>query len=818
LQSSSQQEDTRDALGILKSSTNKLEGVANTILDYLASKASFSNKLEMAESLRTGLVTEIYQEDAGLESNIAHLIPLRPERRRKLQDHILSSLQYETMDERQTRIPKAYESTFEWALHDTTSEDKNEYNLKSWLESDDQVYWITGKAGSGKSTLMKFICQPVLSDPDAEFVPYNCDPNAKQISGRCKPYLNEWAAGKKLFIGSFYFWNSGTRLQRTHAGLFRSLLYEILHLNPELIPVTVLSRWESLSMLDLNPGAWKDAELQLALNLAVRAVTTDAKLCLFIDGLDEFEGDHEVLISLIRDLTHQNNDVKLCVASRPWVVFEDAFETKPHLRLETLTYNDILHYVSSNFHNNTEFQKLAVREPTFADQLIQEVVSKASGVFLWVHLVVSSLLSGMSYGDRILDLQKRLHQLPPDLEDLYDRLLRSLNPFYLEHAAQMLMVIEASRHPLPLILFSFADEETAQSVESLATGPMEDAILLLRLDSVARRLNSRWKGLLEINKVPESCSPDERAHQTIQYLHRTVKDFVKSKKVSKYLKSCLNRPFDPHLSLCIAYCAYIKTFQPPNPTETVNYCLWHAARALPSSEKDVLGVLDIMAVILPSIYVKTTEESVHVAGNSATASFPLTPCHYLNVDWEFDVTFGETFLSLAVIHGVTSYVKARAKVACLVQKPCHGGRSMIWPLLMDAVYAQSYQLNMVRCLLSLGADPNYRVPPPYVGEESPWYSLLRDIEDSISGLIKSYSLSKDLQLTVEAMVMHGASVAGARKVFGDVTFKNRYGTQEVISRSRQFTDEFFTALESLPTVNRTAKKPAKWSKFRKTAR
>src|SRR6478735_1747928 len=92
LQSSSQQEDTRDALGILKSSTSKLEGVANTILDYLASKASFSNKLEMAESLRTGLVTEIYQEDAGLESNMAHLIPLKPERRRKLQDQILSSL------------------------------------------------------------------------------------------------------------------------------------------------------------------------------------------------------------------------------------------------------------------------------------------------------------------------------------------------------------------------------------------------------------------------------------------------------------------------------------------------------------------------------------------------------------------------------------------------------------------------------------------------------------------------------------------------------------------------------------------------------
>lgn len=186
-------------------------------------------------------------------------------------------------------------------------------------------------------------------------------------------------------------------------------------------------------------------------------------MCFSINGLDEFAGACHELITLIRGLVDGNANVKFCVASRPWIVFETAFETKPHLRLEDLTYNDIKHYVSSNFQLNSEFPKLQAREPKFADQLIENIVSKASGVFLWVHLVVAPLLSGMSFGDRVRDLQSRLDDLPQELKDLYDNMMQKLDPFYLEHAAQFIMIMEASDRPLPLLLFYFADEENAES-------------------------------------------------------------------------------------------------------------------------------------------------------------------------------------------------------------------------------------------------------------------------------------------------------------------------------------------------------------------
>ena len=60
-----------------------------------------------------------------------------------------------------------------------------------------------------------------------------------------------------------------------------------------------------------------------------------------IDGLDEFDGNPKDLVDLILGIAKYSH-VKVCVASRPWLVFSDAFEDRPSLRLEHLTRNDVL--------------------------------------------------------------------------------------------------------------------------------------------------------------------------------------------------------------------------------------------------------------------------------------------------------------------------------------------------------------------------------------------------------------------------------------------------------------------------------------------
>ena len=140
----------------------------------------------------------------------------------------------------------------------------------------------------------------------------------------------------------------------------------------------------------------------------------DERPCLFIDGLDEFNSDHRNLIHLFKDILVHNN-LKLCVSSRPWDIFEDAFRHRPSLMLQDLTYEDIKSFATAELQSSPNFELLEKREPQYARQLVENIVSKVSGVFLWVRLVISSLIAGISYGDRINDLERRLDALPPDL-------------------------------------------------------------------------------------------------------------------------------------------------------------------------------------------------------------------------------------------------------------------------------------------------------------------------------------------------------------------------------------------------------------------
>ena len=48
--------------------------------------------------------------------------------------------------------------------------------------------------------------------------------------------LKVWAKNKTLVLAAFFFWSSGTNLQKSQEGLLRSLLFEILSQSPELVP------------------------------------------------------------------------------------------------------------------------------------------------------------------------------------------------------------------------------------------------------------------------------------------------------------------------------------------------------------------------------------------------------------------------------------------------------------------------------------------------------------------------------------------------------------------------------------------------------
>lgn len=118
---------------------------------------------------------------------------------------LLDSLHYPEMFERQQSIKPPSFGTFQWIFDSSPPVQDNtrwspsaqlRENMRGvfarWLGSDEPLFWISGKAGSGKSSLMSLI----QSDP------------------RTATALTPWSSGLHVYKFSFYFWRPGTELQR----------------------------------------------------------------------------------------------------------------------------------------------------------------------------------------------------------------------------------------------------------------------------------------------------------------------------------------------------------------------------------------------------------------------------------------------------------------------------------------------------------------------------------------------------------------------------------------------------------------------------
>ena len=402
-----------------------------------------------------------------------------------MEAQIIEQLGFSDMQDRERRIAVAHFKTFQWIFAPRhLARDKPWSNMVEWLEGAKSIYWMTGKAGSGKSTLMKYIC----------------------LDSRTRKHLTRWAGSGRHIIARFYFWNSGGPFQMSKEGMLRSILSDALTQVPSLTAAVFPARWQRFRLLGGDVNSWTLSELISAFELLLQQASNKLKICLFIDGLDEFDGDHSDLNDIIRAAV-QHPCIKACLASRPWPVFEDAFSTHPSLMLQHLTYSDIVAYSEEKLRSHPGFLALQRQEPYYASRLIESIAVQSDGVFLWVSLVVRSLMTGLSNSDRISDLQRRLEELPSDLEDLYQKMFDSIEPFYVSRAYQLLSLARGGQGSLTALAMSFADEEDATLATKREVTPIEDDEKLNRYESIKRRLNGCCKGFLEIPYL--ECSGED---------------------------------------------------------------------------------------------------------------------------------------------------------------------------------------------------------------------------------------------------------------------------------------------------------------------
>jgi len=451
-------------------------------------------------------------------------------RNRRHAEWIINTLKFETIDDRKDAIPKAFRDTFEWLFRTPPSrQDGTPFwsDFTTWLKADSkQIYWITGKAGAGKSTLIKFLAQD------------------RRLGG----LLDEWAADSTLLLGSYYSWNAGNNLQKSHEGLLRTLLHQCLSGNPELlVPLVFPGRWALTQLFggQARLPEWRLEDLMAGFRRLVGAagrVLSDTgatvKMAVVVDGLDEFEGQFAELVELLQE-ANANPNVKICASSRPWNVFKDRLRRNPMLQLEELTYRDIELYVHGKFNMSDGFAELQARDAGEAARLLQTVVEKAQGVFLWVAVVVRDLLEHLQEGDRLCDLQATLDSLPEDLFKLFQFIWNRINSRHHGEASQYFQIVETCEQfdltPYAVSLW-LGDGDVSLDLDLI---DMTNKFMSDATTAMARRIDSRTKGLLELYDTAHV-----RASR-VDYMHRTAREWVKENWLIINAQS--KKDFQPHL-------------------------------------------------------------------------------------------------------------------------------------------------------------------------------------------------------------------------------------------------------------------------------
>lgn len=463
-----------------------------------------------------------------------------------IQDEVLRCLYFRQVGDRFDSVHSAHQKTFSWIFDRPPESDVPFSPFVEWLETGCGCYWINGKAGSGKSTLMKYI----YSNPGTTEA------------------LNKWAksAGHDLGYASFFFWNLGSPLQKTQEGLLRSLLYEILRKRPYLISVVMPELWMAGVTVTGNRNSALEApsypELLRWFRRLLDRTTSQLRLFFLIDGIDEYDGDYFKLIQLISDVS-SNKNAKFLISSRPIPICVDSFQQHPHLRLQDLTRGDITQYAEDFLK-----EKLQKRYGDKWEHIIKEIVEKSCGVILWVVLVVRSVLTGVQNYDSIEELTQRLDELPSDLKKLYAHMLQIMPIKYRMQASRLLQIClqaqEVQKPPYlltPLQLY-FAEQDD-QAVIKMIKSPLKPQELDSRNEETEGRMRSRCCGLLETRivgiQMQRAFSPTTAIkRQHVDFIHRTVVEFLRTPEVWEMLSSLTkDTSFHPSISLlrsCVLLC------------------------------------------------------------------------------------------------------------------------------------------------------------------------------------------------------------------------------------------------------------------------
>ncbi|OAL23237.1 hypothetical protein AYO22_06287 [Fonsecaea multimorphosa] len=402
----------------------------------------------------------------------------------------IKSLRFDQIDSRHATIKTAHAKTCRWFLKKSGYQD---WLALERLSEHNGFLWIKGKAGTGKSTLMKYI------------------------------YANAKKTMLEATVISFFYNARGEDLEKSTEGMYRSLLLQLLEDRPELERILDVLPRPLLSETGEFEGQWQLETLKNTFQAAVRSLGSRT-LVLFVDALDECrEDDVRDMVAFFETLSQEAVQSKIqlhtCFSSRhyPYISVDKCVELV--LENQEGHQDDLAHYLQT---------ELKIGKSQRSEKIKNEVLQRANGIFLWVVLVVRILQKEFDRG-RVHALQKRLNEIPDGLDKLFEDIL-TRDARNSDDLLLCLQWILFAKRPLKREELYFAMLAGNEPDQLTAWDPSETTT-----DVMDRFILDCSKGLAELTKTK---------NQTVQFIHESVRDYLLKGKGLVHLQRPLESDFE----------------------------------------------------------------------------------------------------------------------------------------------------------------------------------------------------------------------------------------------------------------------------------
>ncbi|MCJ1243043.1 hypothetical protein MMC30_000239 [Trapelia coarctata] len=482
---------------------------------------------------------------------------------------------------------------------------------------------LEGKAGSGKSTLMKHIFDSLVQEyqmwgGDKLFVTTGNKPKARFLvvpaAGRCYSWSGKQSQGDArsdeetqkeelgeadmehpdiVIVASYFFHARGG--ETSHCDMLHSLIYQIVSQDDRLFSACE-TRYRRLRKRNHDRSSvvvWEFEELKQAFQEIVRYQIRSEphplsiRYYFLIDALDESDDNKvEQIVSLFRhDLDASPHSIKTVLASRPIRNFASSQSAPSSLYtiLEGENGGDIELYTDSEMDfllHDTDNPDQASRTSLFLS-ITGYIKENARGVFLWVVLICRALKNYARNGYSAAGLNQELESLPKDLEGFYQMMTQSLasnlEPRALEEARKILNWTIFARRPLTIaemrdiIAIPFGD-----GIQFSPSPSFLENHRVVGWQGVKQKMRHTCGDLVEIIHHNRGSSRIDE-NDSVQLIHQTVQEFLlQDNGVAKPLATNHSLGTEIILGVCARYLEVCFLNEVWSPSRTPR--LWKSSR------------------------------------------------------------------------------------------------------------------------------------------------------------------------------------------------------------------------------------------------